>query len=101
MEAVQEKRAAFILTMAVWRCDPGQNTALVCVRDGDSVLWFSVYVGFTLEFVSDFTAACLWFFFLHILEVGHRIRPEGGCLKTDYGDSFPLHVRVKKLDLCE
>lgn len=72
----------------------------MCVRDGDTVLWFSECVGGTLAFVSDVTVVCLIFcgFYL-ILEVGHRNRSEwGGCLKTDYDDSFTPHMRVKKLD---
>lgn len=102
-EAIEEKIAAFILTMALWRWDPGQHTALVC----SWWFWLSVHVEGAPAFVSDvnyhyvfcFFVFCVFFYL--ILEVGHRDRSEGGCLKTGYDDSFTPHICVKKLDLCE
>lgn len=43
----------------------------------------------------------LCFLFCLNFKVGHRNRPEGGCLKTDDDDSFAPHVHVKNLNLCE
>lgn len=68
-----------------------RNAALLRIRGGDSVLWFSVCAGGPPAFVSHVTYYCRvshFCAFYLILEIGHRNRAEGGCLKTHYDDSF-------------
>lgn len=56
------------------------------------------HLGICIRCYCSVSHICFLFWFN--FKVGHRNRPEGGCLKTD-DDSFTPHVHVKNLNLCE